>query len=1038
MADFREQYNAFIETLQSIFMMDHEELDFGIYRIMNYKRDEINDFLKNKLLVQVDNILAANVGSDQLQKEKELGDRIAVLSNQGLTPDIIDTLPPIIQLREELKQFRSIADLKGDVFSALVTFFSRYYNGGDFISQRRYKSSDTYAIPYNGEEVRLYWANEDQYYIKTSEYFKDYSFKIPGGKMVHFVLKDANTEQNNNQTERGKIRCFDLFKDQSLPTVEVKDEELKIFFTFNLFPKAKDLQQKLNVKTIEALSSLIPSNFSSLFSAISPTNGRSFLEKNLTDYTAKNTFDYFIHKNLGKFLSRELDFFLKSEVINIDNLDAQKIRAHIATAKTVKEIGQKIISMLAQVENFQKRLWLKKKFIIQSDFCITLDLIPEEFYEEIASNEKQRNEWIRLYHIEEIQPDTPTQSTPSLFDGEDYSSDEAIVGYSTPLTMEFLKQNKHLVLDTAFFDVNFKHKLLAQMNDIDAQCQGLLVNSENFQALRLLLERFKHSVKSIYVDPPYNTSASVIAYKNNYKHSSWLSLMEDRLRLGKEFLTEDGIQCTTIDDVEQSKLNLLLENVFDAQPQVVAIRIKPSGRPIPNGFAIAHEYGLFSKATDKVAIQRLSRSDDQLARYREQDEHGPFFWEMLRKAGSNSRREDRPTMYYPIYWNRETDKFRLPDMEYDENCKEFEIKEQPAENEVAVYPIRDDGSDGRWYFGLENIVNHINYLKAETQSNGIVFLYYRRRPNEGVQPLTTWGDSKYSATEHGTDLLKKMDIPFDYPKSIYAVEDCLRVSGCDSEAVVLDYFGGSGTTCHAVMNLNREDEERGHRKYILCDMAGYFDSALRTRAERAIYSPDWFNGKPLSRNKGFSQCFKYIRLEQYEDTLNNLEVKKPIEDLLTVTNDEFAEDYMLHYMLQTETNDSLLNDDYFIHPFDVKLSITHKNEQKPTDVDMVETFNYLIGLHVVRMKWPNDNVCIVFGRQHGCDKPTVVIWRDMDATDNEALKSLFNEHVLPVIGNKAYTIYVNGENTLQNLAGGNDRWTVKRTEKEFIHKMFEE
>jgi adenine-specific DNA-methyltransferase len=143
-------------------------------------------------------------------------------------------------------------------------------------------------------------------------------------------------------------------------------------------------------------------------------------------------------------------------------------------------------------------------------------------------------------------------------------------------------------------------------------------------------------------------------------------------------------------------------------------------------------------------------------------------------------------------------------------------------------------------------------------------------------------------------------------------------------------------------------------------------------------------------------------------------------------------------MLQTETNDSLLSDDYFIHPFDVKLNITHKNEQKPTDVDMVETFNYLVGLHVERMMWPNDNVCIVIGRQHRSDKPTVVIWRDMDATDNETLKTLFNEQVLPVISNKAYTIYVNGENTLQNLAGGNDRWVVKRTEKEFIHKMFEE
>ena len=723
MADFREQYNAFIETLQSIFMMDHEELDFGIYRIMNYKRNEINDFLKNKLLAQVDNILAANVGSDQLQKEKELVDKISVLSNQGLTPDIIDTLPPIIQLREELKQFRSISELKSDVFSALVTFFSRYYNGGDFISQRRYKSDDTYAIPYNGEEVKLYWANEDQYYIKTTEYFKDYSFKIPGGKMVHFVLKDANTEHNNNQTERGKMRCFDLFRDEMLPTVEVKDEELRIFFTFSLFPKAKDLQQKLNVKTIEALGSLIPSEFSTIFSALSSSNGRSFLEKNLTDYTAKNTFDYFIHKDLGKFLSRELDFFIKSEVINIDNLNAQKIRAHVATAKTVKEIGEKIISMLAQVEDYQKRLWLKKKFIIQSEFCITLDLIPEELYEEIASNEKQRNEWIRLYHIEEIQPDTNVLSTPSLFDGQDYGSDEPVIGYSMPLTIDFLKQNKYLVLDTAFFDINFKHKLLAQMSDIDALCQGLLVNSENFQALRLLQERYKHAVKSIYVDPPYNTSASVIAYKNNYKHSSWLSLMEDRLRLGKEFLTEDGIQCTTIDDVEQSKLNLLLEDVFDAQPQVVAIRIKPSGRPIPNGFAIAHEYGLFSKASDKVAIQRLSRSDDQLARYREQDEQGPFFWEMLRKAGSNSRREDRPTMYYPLYWNQETGKLRLPNLEYEDEAKQYTILEEPASNETVIYPQKDDKSEGCWYFGVDNIKDHVDYLKAEVQDSGITYVF---------------------------------------------------------------------------------------------------------------------------------------------------------------------------------------------------------------------------------------------------------------------------------------------------------------------------
>ena len=143
-------------------------------------------------------------------------------------------------------------------------------------------------------------------------------------------------------------------------------------------------------------------------------------------------------------------------------------------------------------------------------------------------------------------------------------------------------------------------------------------------------------------------------------------------------------------------------------------------------------------------------------------------------------------------------------------------------------------------------------------------------------------------------------------------------------------------------------------------------------------------------------------------------------------------------MLQAETNSSLVKDEYFQHPFDVKLMITRLNEQKPTHVDMVETFNYLIGLYVERMIWPLDHICIVFGWLHGNDKPTVVIWRDVDIINNEALKDLFSKHVIPVIGNKAFTIYVNGENTLQNMATGADRWKVKRTEKEFINSMFEE
>ena len=1012
-------YNDFVAKLQEIFMMDHAELDFGIYRIMNQKRDDIMDFLENRLLKQV----GSSLDIDEKEVEKLQKRQKEILQMAG---GDISVLPPAIPLRQEydaneeqLRRMGNPEELRNEVFSHLVTFFSRYYDGGDFLSKRRYKG-DTYAIPYNGEEVKLHWANSDQYYIKTSEYFRDYTFGLPQShRKVHFVLKDVSTELNNNKSDKGKERRFALYEseDKEEKMMEIAENgDLSIYFTYELWPKATK-QEELVADAIEKISASLPADFQELVTTLLPLPkkpNRTLLEKHLTDYTAKNSFDYFIHKNLGAFLKRELDFYLKNEVINIDDLNDINIKKRLGVAKAIKNVGVKIIQMLAQLEDFQKKLWLKKKFVVQSDYCITLDRVPECLYPDIIANEAQRKEWVRLFAIDEIKGDLMKE------------------GYSEPLTIEFLKQNPYLVLDTAFFDAKFKHKLIASMENKDEQMNGLLINSENFQALQLMQEKFSHAVNSIYVDPPYNTSASEIAYKNNYKNSSWLSLMDDRLRLGKNLLTKDGIQCTTIDDVEQSKLNLLLEDVFEEQPEVVAIRIKPSGRPIPNGFAISHEYGLFSKASEDVAIARLPRSDEQLARYRELDEIGPFFWEMLRKAGSNSHRANRPTMYYPIYWNEKNNKFRIPDMEYDEDKKEYLINEKPDTGEIALYPIKDDKSEGRWYFGIDNIKDHIDYLKAEVQENGLTYVYYRRRPNEGVQPLTTWGDAKYSATEHGTDLLKKMDIPFDYPKSIYAVEDCLRVSGCHREAIVLDYFGGSGTTSHAVINLNKIDD--GKRKYILCDMAKYFDPALRTRTERAIYSVDWDNGKPVSR-KGVSQCFKYIRLEQYEDTLNNLKLQKQELDF----EDNFKDGYMLNYLLNAEAQESLLNLKMFINPFNNKLNITCNNEKIAKTIDMVDTFNYLIGLNVEKERWfEDDNICIVTGETHRDHRKTMVIWRNQEIIDNTKLIDCFEKPEIRENAQDVETIYVNGENTLQSKIHDDESWQVMLTDEEFLNRMFEE
>lgn len=971
-------YDSFIKKLQEIFMMNHAELDFGIYRIMNQKRAEIEHFLRFELLPQVKTALAG-------------------------APDGSDN----------------------EVFSHLVTFFSRYYDNGDFISKRRYKDN-TYAIPYNGEEVKLHWANADQYYIKSSEYFRDYTFVLPTSRRkVHFVLKDASTEQNNNKAANNMERRFALYKPENEEErfYEENGEELNIFFTYELMPKAMK-QDALIADALASITPVMPEAFMELLNVKAPTDknaNRTLLEKHLTDYTAKNSFDYFIHKDLGGFLRRELDFYIKNEVMLLDDLDAQHIASQLNIIKAIKTVGEKIIRMLAQLEDFQKKLWLKKKFVVQCDYCITLDRVPRELYPEILANDRQRKEWVRLFAIDEINGDLMTE------------------GYSVPLTMEFLNQNPFLVLDTAFFSQQFKHKLLAHLGDkgIDKQCNGLLINSENFQALELLQEKYKKRIPCVYIDPPYNTSSSEILYKNSYKHSSWLSLLCDRVKLGLSLMTKDAIQCTAIDDVECYRLRLILEEIFGGETAVVGLRTNPHGRLGTNGFSLTHEYALFSRKNEDVPVGLLQRSDKQNARYKERDEKGAFLWFPLQKTGSNTLRKNRPTMFYPIYINQETGKMRIPDMQYSEAKQEFIINDNLQDKEIEILPIKEDGSDGCWYFGVERALKEVDDFKVEIR-DGSYTIYVKYRATEGLSPFSFWDDAKYSATEHGTNMIKNIfgnvEV-FSYPKSLYAVEDCLRVLKAQKDECVIDFFAGSGTTGHAVISLNRQDN--GNRKYILVEVNNYFDSATRTRIEKVIYSPDWRDGKPISR-QGISQCFKYMRLEQYEDTLNNLELKQQQMSAQFEDGSSFKESYMLSYMLNVETRDSLLNLKMFENPFAMTLKTTKDNELVETPVDMVETFNYLIGLNVETEDWyKGENICVVQGYTHRDNLHTLVIWRNCKEIDNEALNQFFERMDFRTRDSEFDLIYVNGDNTLPNLRRDEDNWKVVLIEEEFTKRMFE-
>ena len=1005
-------YVSFKKKLEEIFMMDHAELDFGIYRIMNQKRNDIQRFLDLELLPQVKQVLEGNNGGEADKAKKRMAEITAsVGGNIEVLPKGTPMRDEYDKLKAQLAQSADTESMQAEVFSHLVTFFSRYYDGGDFLSKRRYKDN-TYAIPYNGEEVKLHWANSDQYYIKTSEYFRDYTFVLPTSrKKVHFVLKDASTEQNNNRAANNMERRFALYvPENDEPIVETTaDGELNIYFTYELMPKATK-QDALKAEAFETVKTLIPAEYEEMLTTKVPTQkepNRTLLEKHLTDYTAKNSFDYFIHKDLGGFLHRELDFYIKNEVLHIDDLDAQLINSQLTIVRAIKQVGEKIIRMLAQLENFQRKLWLKKKFVVQSDYCITLDRVPEKLYPEIIANEAQRKEWVRLFAIDEIKGDLTTE------------------GYSEPLTIEFLKQNPFLVLDTAFFDAKFKHQLVKGMENVDEQTNGLLINSENFQALELLQEKFARRAKCAYIDPPYNAKSSEIMYKNTFKHASWLSLMENRINVARNLLRDDSVFEIAIDEVENARLCLLNDALLDfySGRTDMSIVINPSSQQGKN-FSTSSEYVHFYFQDEPNMLAKEIRSEENA------DVRG--FMNGAKGEGGNYLRTSGKTCFYPIYVKNNNV------IGFGDVCEDdfHPISANVVNGDILeIYPIDAEGVERKWLFGRDTVSDIQSELSVKKNRN--TGLYEIIRTKTEINYKTVWTDSTYSAKEHGTNLLSKMfkSPVFSFPKSLYAVKDCIGIAIRNTQSsIVLDFFAGSGTTGHAVIEHNRDNEKANH-KYVLCEMGDYFNSATRPRIEKALYSRDWRDGKPVSRN-GISQCFKYIRLEQYEDTLNNLEIKKQQTDW---RDDEFHESYMLSYMLDTETRDSLLNLKMFVNPFNMSLKTTKDNELVETKVDMVETFNYLIGLNVETEDWfENDNICVVQGKTHRGGLKTLVIWRNCEEIDNEKLCRFFERMDFRTRDTEFDLIYVNGDNTLPNLRRDKENWKVVLTEEEFAKRMFEE
>lgn len=393
--------------------------------------------------------------------------------------------------------------------------------------------------------------------------------------------------------------------------------------------------------------------------------------------------------------------------------------------------------------------------------------------------------------------------------------------------------------------------------------ENLYIEGDNLEVLKLLQETYLKKIDVIYIDPPYNTGRNLI-YKNDFAssteeylaksgqydkegsllvqntesngrfHTDWLNMIYARLKMAKQLLSDTGIIVLTIDDCEIETITMLMNEIFGESNHLATIVIKnnPSGRSTISGASISHEYALFYSKNFNTTLGRLPRTDAQIARYKESDDKGLYEWVNFRKHGGY--KEDAPTMYYPIFIKKDASSFRIPKLIWDESRKEYTTEENPLDDEIVSYPIDEDGRARRWKWSLERARKDKDEMTVRLDRNKFPAVYIKARmKDQGMLPLTVWDDTKYSSTEYGTNFLTTLmgKRYFDYPKSIYAVLDCLKVANAHKSTIILDFFSGSATTAHAVMQLNAEDG--GNRKFIMVQLPEKTDE--KSEAYKAGY-----------------------------------------------------------------------------------------------------------------------------------------------------------------------------------------------------------
>ncbi len=949
----------FVALMAELFQMDEAQaLDFGFYRIIRRHNREVRAFLGEIVSDKEDARLVGGRLVELLDSAFQVSDlegaagdnfRLREIEFQlGLKPGMTAQQREAILIQAEaipisqhlvaeyrgrlatLTSRQTASQDRAEVLNRLYQFFSRHYQDGDFIVARRYGRGGARYIRSTGEDTEFHWATEDMYYIKSGDIFTDFPVRLSNGQRLLFTV-----EPEGLQATRAALKPNDKAHYESR-AARREGDVVKVVLSY-LKGAQSDRHKDEIVNAAQK--------------AGAPTALSLEIRRWLHRFIARNQSDFFIHKRLREALSADLDIFIKTEVLNLDQVlagattETDLSRRALRLARLVREIGIPIIDFLATLEDFQKALWEKKKLVLETRYVITLDrlerLAPEWLAEHLeAIVIRQRDEWRALGLGDHatvgdcLRATAPTQTRIALCDN--------------PAPDSLPRTYLPLPIDTGNFDENFKWSLLAAVTanvPLEGALDGVAIQSDNWQALEILREKYRERVKCIYIDPPYNTGGDGFAYKDSYQSASWMAMMEDRLLSGIKTLQPDGVLFSSIDQNEYPKLRTLMERLLGQNNALGTIVWKNVTDNNPTNVAVEHEY-VECFASNRTILESEWKSPYSDAK------------ELIVRIGEEliEKHKNQPAL-------------RLAYQDWYKANKEFL---GPLEG----YKFIDGGGI---YAGSRSVHNpgkegyRYDIIHPTTQKACKQPLMGYRFPEDTYKQLLADGriifgndetkliELKVYAQEYEAKLPSVIEIDgrsgandltnlfgeaqkFKNPKASALLQELLPYAVGKGD-LIADFFVGSGTTAHALMRLNQK-YLLGLR-WLVVEATQNLETIVIPRIKKAAFSTEWLKGKPIGA-EGPGTFVRVQALEQYEDTLENLDFEPVAGDSSEILFENPA--FALRYRLNHLTHDLYSGLARFTTPFGYQLKRAAMGvEFKSCAVDLIESLAYLLGMDISRL-----------------------------------------------------------------------------------------